>query len=66
VGGIGSALAVSGVSILVYYGVAHLAALRLRPDEGRPPVAVPVFGLLGCAVVATSLVLVGLAIASPA
>jgi basic amino acid/polyamine antiporter, APA family len=57
---------VSGVSILVYYGVAHLAALRLGSDEGRPPVAVPVLGLLGCVLVATSLVLVGLAIASPA
>jgi APA family basic amino acid/polyamine antiporter len=58
-GGIGAALAVSGTSILLYYGVAHLAALRLGPDEGRPPRAVPVVGLLGCAVVAGSLVLVG-------
>lgn len=64
-GGIGAALAVSGVSILAYYGVAHLAALRLRRDEGRPPVGVPVVGLLGCVVVAAALVLVGLGVVSP-
>jgi APA family basic amino acid/polyamine antiporter len=55
VGGIGSALALSAVSILAYYGVAHLAALRL--GAGRPPLAVPLLGLAGCAVVAASLVL---------
>jgi APA family basic amino acid/polyamine antiporter len=66
VGGIGGALALSGVSILTYYGIAHLAALRLGRDEGRPPRAVPVLGLVGCVVVAVSLVLVGLGIASPA
>lgn len=58
VGGIGVALGVSAVSILTYYGVAHLAALRLRRDEGRPPRAVPVLGLLGCVVVALSLLVV--------
>ena len=55
VGGIGVALGISAVSILTYYGVAHLAALRLGPEEGRPPRAVPVLGLLGCVVVAGSL-----------
>jgi APA family basic amino acid/polyamine antiporter len=55
VGGIGSALALSAVSILTYYGVAHLAALRMR--VGRPPLAVPVLGLLGCVLVAASLLL---------
>ena len=53
-GGIGSALALSAVSILTYYGVAHLAALRL---PARPPLAIPAVGLAGCAVVAVSLVL---------
>lgn len=57
IGGIGVALAVSAVSILTYYGVAHLAALRLGAHEGRPPRIVPVVGLIGCAGVALSLVL---------
>jgi APA family basic amino acid/polyamine antiporter len=52
-GGIGVALALSAATILTYYGIAHLAALRLR--EGRPPIAVPLLGLLGCALVAGSL-----------
>ncbi len=65
-GGIGGALAVSAVSILAYYGVAHLAALRLGPDEGAPPRVVPLVGLVGCVVVASSLVVIGLGIASPA
>lgn len=56
-GGIGAALALSAVSILAYYGVAHLAALRLEPGEGRPPRVVPVLGLVGCVVVAAALVL---------
>ena len=56
-GGVGVALALSAVSILTYYGVAHLAALRLRAGEGRPPRIVPLLGLLGCATVACSLVL---------
>jgi len=57
VGGIGVALGLSAVSILTYYGVAHLAALRLGTEEGRPPRIVPVAGLAGCAAVALSLLL---------
>ncbi|MGE3811066.1 MAG: amino acid permease, partial [Candidatus Nanopelagicales bacterium] len=57
VGGIAAALAVSAATILTYYGVAHLAALRLRPDEGRPPRVVPAAGLLGCVLVVAGLVL---------
>ena len=53
-GGIGAALALSAATILTYYGIAHLAALRLR--QGRPPVAVPLLGLLGCVLVAGSLI----------
>ena len=55
VGGIGIALALSAATILTYYGIAHLAALRL--PEGRPPRVVPLLGLLGCVVVAASLLL---------
>jgi len=55
VGGIGVALGVSAASILTYYGIAHLAALRMGADEGRPPRAVPVLGLAGCVVVASAL-----------
>ena len=65
VGGIGGALAVSGTSILLYYGVAHLAALRMRADEPRAPRAVPLLGLVGCVLVASSLVAVGLGLLSP-
>ena len=57
VGGIGGALALSAVGVLSYYGVAHLAALRLRPEEGRPPRLVPVLGLAGCVVVVAALAL---------
>jgi APA family basic amino acid/polyamine antiporter len=57
IGGIGAALALSAATILTYYGIAHLAALRLGPDEGRPPRAVPVLGLVGCLVVVAGLLL---------
>lgn len=56
-GGIGAALAVSGASILTYYAIAHLSALRMAADEPRPPRLVPVLGLVGCAVIAFALVL---------
>lgn len=55
VGGIGGALALSAVSILTYYGVAHLAALRLPRATGGPPRVVPVAGLVGCVLVAVAL-----------
>jgi APA family basic amino acid/polyamine antiporter len=64
IGGIGVALALSGVSILLYYGVAHLAALRLPASE-RPPLVVPLLGLLGCAVVGGAVLLVGLHVVAP-
>jgi APA family basic amino acid/polyamine antiporter len=62
-GGIAGALAVSGASILLYYGVAHVAALRM--GDGRPPRAVPWLGLAGCVLVASSLVVVGLGVVHP-
>ena len=63
-GGIGAALAVSGVSILLYYGIAQLAAMRLPPGAG-PPRAVPWLGLLGCAVVGGAVLLVALRLVVP-
>ena len=63
VGGIGGALALSAVGVLSYYGVAHLAALRLGADEGRPPRLVPVLGLVGCVVVVAALALAAAGVA---
>ena len=55
-GGIGPALAVSGASILTYYAIAHLAALRMGEDEARPPRIVPLLGLAGCVLIAVAIV----------
>jgi APA family basic amino acid/polyamine antiporter len=49
-----TALAVSSTAVLVYYGVAHAAALTL---PGRARRVVPVLGLLGCGAVAGALAL---------
>lgn len=57
-GGIGFALGLSAVSILTYYGVAHVAAWRRWPRVGVRLVAG--CGLLGCVAVAGSLLLVAL------
>lgn len=54
-GGIPSALAVAAVAIMLYYAIAHAAALRLPRDAGRPPVLVPLLGLAGCLGLGTSL-----------
>lgn len=52
-------------AILVYYGIANLAALRMPKEAKLFPDAVPAFGLLACAALAASLsprtVLVGTA-----
>ena len=53
IGGLGGALALSGVSILIYYAVAHAAAWRRWPRPGVRIVAG--LGLLGCLGVATTL-----------
>ncbi|MFV2198020.1 APC family permease [Nocardiopsis sp. LOL_012] len=56
----------SAFSVLVYYAITNASALRLGPDENRPPLLVPVAGLAGCVVLACSLPLhvgaVGLAV----
>ena len=48
------AIALSSAAVLVYYGIAHAAALTL-PGAARR--LVPVLGLLGCGVVAAALLL---------
>ncbi|MGW5349075.1 APC family permease [Streptomyces sp. NPDC004031] len=45
----------SSFGVLLYYAVANASALRLSPDERRPPLAVPVVGLAGCAALAFSM-----------
>ncbi|GAA1077781.1 APC family permease [Nocardiopsis metallicus] len=49
------AIAFSAFGVLVYYAITNASALRLGPDENRPPLIVPVTGLVGCVVLATSL-----------
>ncbi|MEK9663221.1 MAG: APC family permease [Candidatus Nanopelagicales bacterium] len=62
VGGIGFALGLSAVTILTYYGIAHLCVLARwrRGDIGGRLAAVAAVGLLGCLVVALGLVVVAL------
>ena len=50
-----SALAVSGVGVLVYYALTNAAALRLEPHERRWPRWVALGGLIGCVVLVVSL-----------
>lgn len=45
-------------TILVYYGIANLAALRMPPDRKLYPDAVPITGLVACMLLAMSLSLV--------
>ncbi|MFN0282120.1 MAG: APC family permease [Kineosporiaceae bacterium] len=45
----------SSTTVLTYYAITHLAAWRLRSDEGRPRSAVLVLGLVGCTVLAATL-----------
>jgi APA family basic amino acid/polyamine antiporter len=54
VGQLGVAIALSAGSVLIYYAVAHVAALRI----GRSPV-VPILGLVGCVTLAGSLIVWG-------
>lgn len=58
-GGLGSALAISGASILIYYSVAHLAAwIRWHRWHVR---IIAALGFVGCLVVAVTLVIVSFA-----
>lgn len=49
------AIAFSAFGVLVYYAITNASALRLGPEENRPPLIAPVTGLVGCVVLATSL-----------
>lgn len=49
------AIAFSAFGVLVYYAITNACALRLGPDENRPPLLVPLGGLVGCVVLACSL-----------
>lgn len=65
IGAVGAVVAATGTlrgvasaasfTILVYYGIANLAALRMPRDAKLYPDAVPAVGLVGCAVLAVSL-----------
>ncbi|MBN6058258.1 APC family permease, partial [Nonomuraea sp. RK-328] len=60
------AIGFSSFGVLVYYAIANAAALTLTPEEGAPPKAVPVVGLVLCLVLAATLpwdsVVAGLAV----
>jgi APA family basic amino acid/polyamine antiporter len=45
----------SSFGVLAYYAIANASALTLGRDEGRPPVVVPVVGLVGCVLLAAAL-----------
>lgn len=49
------AIAFSAFGVLVYYAITNASALRLGPEETRPPLLVPLTGLVGCVVLACSL-----------
>lgn len=49
VGGVGQALALSAITVLGYYGIAHLSWFRLSRS------ALPLLGLLGCLILSISL-----------
>ncbi|MFJ4840825.1 APC family permease [Streptomyces sp. NPDC088746] len=49
------AIGFSSFGVLAYYAIANAAAYTLTPAEGRPPRAVPLLGLTGCAVLAFAL-----------
>ncbi|MEV2265456.1 APC family permease [Nonomuraea africana] len=49
------AIGFSSFGVLAYYAVANASALTLTADEGAPPKAVPVLGVLLCVVLAVTL-----------
>lgn len=49
------AIGFSSFAVLVYYAIANAAAFTLRPEEGALPKIIPVFGALGCVIVACAL-----------
>jgi APA family basic amino acid/polyamine antiporter len=49
------AIGFSSFAVLIYYAVANASAFTLGADEGRPPRAIPVIGLLGCVMLAAAM-----------
>lgn len=54
-GSLAAIAAAAAFAILVYYGIANLAALKMPAEAKLYPDAVPLFGLAGCAGLAVSL-----------
>ncbi|TLF79646.1 amino acid permease [Nocardia cyriacigeorgica] len=50
-----AAIGFSSFGVLLYYAIANASALTLTRDEGRPPRAVPIVGLIGCLLLAFTL-----------
>ncbi|MBF6495843.1 amino acid permease [Nocardia cyriacigeorgica] len=50
-----AAIGFSSFGVLLYYAVANASAWTLTRDEGRPPRAVPIVGLIGCLLLAFTL-----------
>jgi basic amino acid/polyamine antiporter, APA family len=50
-----AAIGFSSFGVLLYYAVANAYAWTLTRDEGRPPRAVPIVGLIGCLLLAFTL-----------
>ena len=46
------AIGFSSFAVLIYYAIANASALTLGRDEGRPHLAIPLIGLVGCVVLA--------------
>ena len=57
VGSIETTWTVSAATVLIYYGVANLCALRQPRDQRRIPRAIPALGLVLCLVLAIFIVL---------
>ena len=58
-GGLVGAVMVSAGSVLVYYAIANVAALRLSAAERRWPRGLAILGLVGCVTLATALMTEG-------
>lgn len=54
-GSLAGVAAAAAFTILVYYAIANLAALRMAPEDKLYPNAVPVVGLVSCIALAASL-----------
>lgn len=54
-GSLESVAAIAAFTILIYYGIANLAALKMPEDAKRYPDMIPLAGLVGCVVLAGSL-----------